>query len=104
MVRNTLQAGLREDRAGAYSITAMSIEEQDQILGRLTRQCSEAFRTVNVLGVKIQEISTALADVAKKLNGRDLLGPDGLGPKGTIAQALRASQSDPGAGNSHWIA
>lgn len=73
----------------------MSIEEQDQILGRLTRQCGESFRTINALGVKIQEFGTALADIAKKFHSNDLLGPDGLGPKGTIAAAIRAAQEIP---------
>lgn len=73
----------------------MSIEEQDQILGRLTRQCSEAFRTINALGAKIHSFGTDLSDIAKNLNSRDLLGPDGLGPKGTIATAIRVAQEIP---------
>jgi hypothetical protein len=73
----------------------MSIEEQDQILGRLTRLRSDSFRTVNMLGVKVQELSAALAGIAKELRSNDLLGPDGLGPEGTIAAAIRAAHGIP---------
>ena len=73
----------------------MSIEEQDQILGRLTRQCSESFRTINALGVKIQEFGAALSEIAMKLNSRDLLSGNCLGPQGTVARAILAAQGIP---------
>jgi hypothetical protein len=73
----------------------MSIEEQDQIYGRLSRQHAESWRAAGALGAKLQSFREALANAVTNLNDRDLLGPGGLGPQGTIANALRATQEIP---------
>jgi len=73
----------------------VGIEEQDQVFGRLSRQSGESWRKVSAFGAKAGEFRIALLDAAQNLNDRDLLGPEGLGPQGTIAAAIRAAHEIP---------
>ena len=71
----------------------MSIEEQDQILGRLTRQSGESRRKATALHAKVDAFRAELIEIPKA--PWDFWGPDALGPDGGIARAIQAAQRIP---------
>jgi hypothetical protein len=71
----------------------VSIEEQDQIFGRLTRQSGESRRRATALHAKVEAFRTELIEIPKTL--KDFWGPDALGPDGAIAKAIQAAQRIP---------
>jgi hypothetical protein len=63
----------------------MSNEEQDQILGRLTRESKESRKRLVALNAKMLLFKKNLVDTAATFKG--FLEPSGAGPHGNISQA-----------------
>jgi hypothetical protein len=65
----------------------MSTKEQDQILGRLTREGKECQRNIATLEYKVSAFARSLLEVSQKLNG---FGKPDPKPIGTVDDAVSA--------------
>jgi len=71
----------------------MSTEEQDQILGRLTRESQESRRRLAALEAKMQDFRSRLTEVTKTLTG--FMEPNATGTSGAITRAIAAAKEMP---------
>jgi hypothetical protein len=70
----------------------MSIEEQDQILGRLIREQKESRKRLAALNAKLREVGADLSAIGSALN-RELIAPE---VPERISNAIDAVQGLPG--------